>query len=77
MQRFMAGAATGDQGDLAFGRGFGTGHEGRLMADRDQIAVGSAKAIEGFGQDRIDVVYEFFHGLSSLKPAVAALLLCS
>src|SRR5258706_46450 len=52
MQRLMAGAAAGDQGDLSAPRAAGPGDEDGAIVQSDDVGMGRGEAAQALGQQR-------------------------
>src|SRR5262245_19111240 len=66
VQRFVARAAARDQRDLARRRGFAP-HERGFAIQLDQVRMRGSESRKAFGQEIVDAIDEFLHGLRSLS----------
>jgi hypothetical protein len=62
MERLMARAAAGDEGDLAAPRAAGPGDEDGALVQSDDVGMGRGEATQALGQQRLGRVHEFLHG---------------
>ena len=64
VERFVAGATAGDQGDLALDRAAGPEDDEVGGVDADDVPAGAAEAGQAFRDEIGDVVEELLHGIT-------------